>query len=87
MGGTVHALWSCLKVQTFQTTVQVYISVMRGVDFKVRPGVFIRGKLRFTEHTIKSRVNWIQTSVIIRKQVIMRERKAADASLFSVSQK
>lgn len=81
-GDLVHALWSCPKVQAFWTRIHDYILEIAGIDYKLCPELYILGNPKAINHMVKPLANWVQTSIMIGKQMIMRKWKDAVGPLF-----
>lgn len=81
-GDLIHALWSCPKVHNFWIRVHEYITEVVGIDYEFCPGIYILGSPQPIDHIGKPLAHWIQTSIMIGKQMIMRKWKAAEGPLF-----
>lgn len=74
-GSLVHTVWFCKRIQEFWVKIHRILSAITQISIPYRPGLFVLGEdsaLKEQEKYIKS---WIQTSVMIARQIILKNWK------------
>lgn len=75
-GNLVHALWSCPKILDFWSNVHDYIIEITGTEYEFCPGLYVLGNPSRLSHIASPLADWIQTGIMIGRQIIMRGWKA-----------
>lgn len=81
-GDLAHALWSCIKVQDFWKRVQEHICLILDLQVLLCPKLFILGGWINNDLINAGTKSWIQTSLLIGRQIILRSWKSEDAPSF-----
>lgn len=81
-GDLAHALWSCIKVQDFWKRVQEHICLILDLQVLLCPKLFILGGWINNDIINAGTKSWIQTSLLIGRQIILRSWKSEDAPSF-----
>lgn len=71
-GHLIHTLWFCDKVQVFWNRVHVHLCEISEVQFPFNPRLFVLGDDSVLTEGDKYIKNWIQTSIMIGRQILLR---------------
>ena len=82
-GDLVHSLWACPNILGFWCGIHEFIWRITGSDFEFCPQLFILGDPSVLKHISKPTAEWIQTAIMIGRQIIMRHWKSPDGPTFS----
>lgn len=74
-GDLIHVLWSCDKVQEFWERICENICQVSGTQIPLSPRVFVLGEGSILPGGDKYIKNWVQTSLMIGRQILLRNWK------------
>lgn len=77
-----NALGSCPNVQTFWTGVHEFITEIIETNYQFSPSLYKLESPRPLKEFAKPLAHWIQISIMISKQMIMRKWKAVEDPMF-----
>ena len=75
-GSLIHMLWSCPRIQLFWEGVHNHILELMGEQIDLCPSLYILGDSSPLSHLSKSDSLWIQTAIMLGRQIIMRVWKS-----------
>lgn len=81
MGDLVHALWLCPNSNQLRR-VNECITNIAVTKYEFCPGLYILGNPRLLGHISKAIAHWIQTMIMIVRQIVMIRWKAEEDPLF-----
>ncbi len=82
-GSLVHALWTCPKISDFWNSINDHIVAITETEYEFGPGLYVLGNPRSLKHISKPVADWIQTSITIGRQIIMRGRRSLEGPSFN----
>ena len=82
-GSLIHAFWPCPMITQYQIQIHCYIANVVKCNFDFCPKLYILGDDKALSAFSKPITNWIQTSIMTGRQIILRNWKKPGEPPFS----